>query len=115
MTPPKRSGGPRDNELSAEALTPFIGAKTERMKKLHQLRPLLKPTSGADARERMRAYEVEATPDFVAAEHEIHEREMKDVGRREAGAGLARPNPMTVDAIRDADAGKVTPVNVDDL
>ena len=65
------------------------------------------PSSEKEPRERMRAYEAEKTPDFIPAENEIYEREMRDVGQCEPGAGV---NPATVAAIRGAKAGKVTPV-----
>jgi hypothetical protein len=43
--------------------------------RLDRLRDLITPTTEAEARERMRAYEAEATPGFVPAENEIFERE----------------------------------------
>lgn len=46
------------------------------MKKLDQLRALIAPSTEEESRERMRAYEAEATPGFVPAENEIYEREM---------------------------------------
>lgn len=86
------------------------------MKNLDRLsKDLMATTTEEKARERMRTYEAEATPDFVPADNEICEQELKNVGLCEAGADLPRSNPTTVAAIRSAKEGKVTPVNFDVL
>lgn len=83
--------------------------------KLDKLQGLIAPGTEEEVRERMRAYEAEPSPGFVAAENEIYDREMRNVGPCQASADFSGANRTTVAAIRDAEAGKVDPINLDDL